>query len=94
MTLIVTVSPIKSGVLTSLLVPHVSSSLTDPLPSFNLLFHSKTDGQFRQGGLKAVWSIPYVSVAFFPSLKQNIIAYQLSKVSSRPDCIFEMHQLW
>ena len=29
---------------------------------------------------KAVWSIPYVSVAFFPSLKQNFIAYHSSKV--------------
>ena len=40
---------------------------------------------------KAVWSIPYVSLAFFPSLKQNFIAYRSSKVS---DCIFEIHQLW
>ena len=31
--------------------------------------------------------------AFFPSLKQNLIAYRSSKVSSRPDCIFEIHQL-
>ena len=31
---------------------------------------------------------------FFPSLKQNFMAYQSSKVSSRPDCIFEIHQLW
>ena len=43
---------------------------------------------------KAVWSISYVSVTFFPSLKQNFIAYHSSKVSSRPDCIFEIHQLW
>ena len=28
---------------------------------------------------KAVWSIPYVSVAFFPSLKQNIFAYRSLK---------------
>ena len=48
-----------------------------------------------QDGRKAVWSILYVSVAvFFPSLKQNFIAYRSSKVSSRPDCIFEIHQLW
>ena len=47
-----------------------------------------------QDGRKAVWSIPYVSVAFFQSLKQNCIAYRSSKVSSRPDCIFEIHQLW
>ena len=31
---------------------------------------------------------------FFPSLKQNSIAYRSSKVSTHPDCIFEIHQLW
>ena len=30
----------------------------------------------------------------FPSLKQNFIAYRSSKVYSRPNCIFEIHQLW
>ena len=30
----------------------------------------------------------------FQSLKQNFIAFRSSKVSSRPDCIFEIHQLW
>ena len=30
----------------------------------------------------------------FPSLKQNCIAYRSSNVSSRPDCIFEIPQLW
>ena len=47
-----------------------------------------------QDAPKAVWSIPYVFVEFFPSLKQNFIAYRSSKVSSRLDCIFEIHQLW
>ena len=47
-----------------------------------------------QDGPKAVWNIPYVSVAFFPSLKQNFIASRTFKVSWRPDCIFEIHQLW
>ena len=42
-----------------------------------------------QDGRKAVWSIPYVSVAFFPSLKQNLIAFRSSNVSSSPDCIFK-----
>ena len=46
-----------------------------------------------QDGWKVVWSIPYVSMAFFPSLKQNFIAYRSSKVSSRPACIFEIQQL-
>ena len=40
---------------------------------------------------KAVWSIPYVSVAFFPSLKHNFISYRSSKVS---DYIYEIDQLW
>ena len=47
-----------------------------------------------QDGQKAVWSILYVPVAIFPSLKQNFIAYRSSKVSSRPEWIFEIHQLW
>ena len=47
-----------------------------------------------QDAPKAVLSIPYVSVVLFPSLKQNFIAYRSSKEFSRPDCIFEMHQLW
>ena len=55
---------------------------------------SKTDARFMQDAPKAVWSIPYVSVAvFFPSLKHNFIVYRSSKVSSCPDCIFEIHQL-
>ena len=30
----------------------------------------------------------------FRSLKNNFSAYRSSKVSSRPDCIFEIYQLW
>ena len=70
------------------------TSLIDSLPSLNFLCHSKTDARFMQDGPKAVWSIPYVSVAYFPSLKHNFIAYRSSKVSWHPDCIFEIHQLW
>ena len=33
-------------------------------------------------------------MAFFPTLKQNFIAYHFSKVSSCLDCIFEIYQLW
>ena len=44
-----------------------------------------------QDAPKAVWSIPYISVEFFPSLNHNFIAYHSSKVS---DCIFEIHQQW
>ena len=59
-----------------------------------LLCHSKPDAWFMQYGRKELWSIPYVSVTLFSSLKQNFIAYHSSKVSSRPDCIFEIQQLW
>ena len=45
-----------------------------------------------QDAPKAVWRILYVSVAFFPSLKQTFIAYRSPKVSLCPDCIFEIHQ--
>ena len=83
--------PITSGVLTFLLLPHISSSHTDSLPSLNLLCHSKVDARFMQDGQKAVWSIVYVFVAFFPSLQQNFIAYRSPKMS---DCIYEIHQLW
>ena len=76
---------------TSLLLPYLSSSLTYYLPSLNILCNSETDARFMQDGRKAAWSISYVSEAFFPSLKQNFIAYRSSKVS---DCIFEIHQLW
>ena len=64
-----TLWPINSGVMTSLLLPHLSSSLTDFLPSLNLLCHSKTDARFMQDAPKAVWSIPYASVAFFSKFK-------------------------
>ena len=94
LTLTLTFWPINSGVLTSILLPYLSSSLTDSLPSFTLLCHSKTDARFMQDAPKTVWSIPYVSLAFFPSLKQDFIAYRSSKVSSRPDYIFVIHQLW
>ena len=32
-----------------------------------------------QDAPKAVWSIPYVSVVFYPSLKQNFTAYRFLK---------------
>ena len=76
----------NSGVLTSLLLQHLSSFITDSQPSLNLLCHSKSDAQFMQDSRKAV-SV----TSFFPSLKYNFIAYRSSKES---DCIFEIHQLW
>ena len=56
---------------TPLIIPHRLSGFLEYLIS-------KTDVRFMQNGRKAVFSIPYVSVAFFPSLKQNFIAYRSS----------------
>ena len=64
----------------------------------NLLHESfmplKNWGSIHARCSKSSLKLPYVSVAFFPSLKQNFIAYCSSKVSSYPDRIFEIHQLW
>ena len=72
---------------------HTSHHLSQT-PCLPWISHSKTDARFMQDAPKAVWSIAYDSVAFFPSLKQNFIAYLSSKLSSHPDCIFGIHQLW
>ena len=77
-----------------LLLPHLSSSLTDSLPSLNLLCHSKTGARFMQDAPKQSEEFHTFLWHFFPSLKHNFIAYRFSKVSSRPACIFEIHQLW
>ena len=66
------------------LTPPTPLIISHRLPALNLLYHSKTDARFMQDGRKAVWRIPYVSMAFFPSLKHNFIAY---RSSTRPDCI-------
>ena len=70
---------------TPLIIPHRLTALLESLmPLKNWCsIHARCS--------KAFWSIPYVSVAFFLSLKHNFIAYRSSKVS---DCIFEIHQLW
>ena len=90
-TLTLTLWPINSGVLTSFLLPHLSSSLTDSLPSLNLLCHSKTYARFMQDGRKQSEAFHTFLWHFFPSLKHNFIAYHFSKVSGS---IFEIHQLW
>ena len=70
---------------TPLIIPH-------RLPAFlESLMPLKNWCSIHARWSKTVWSIPYVSVAFFPSLNQNFIVYRFSKVS---DCIFEIHQLW
>ena len=86
-----TIRPINSGVLTSLLLPQLSSSLTDSLPSLNLLCHEKNwcSIHVRCSKISLKHSIRFCG--FFPSLKQNFMAYRSSKFL---DSNFEVHQLW
>ena len=74
--------------------PSHHPSQTSCLPWISYATQKPMLDSCKMVGPKAVWIIPYVPVAFFPSLKQNFIAYRSPEVSSRPDCIFEIHQLW
>ena len=74
---------------TPLIIPHRFPAFLESLKS--LKNWCSIHARCSKSSLKP---IPYVSMAFFPSLKQNFIAYRSSKVSSRPDCICEIHQLW
>ena len=77
------------------LTPPTPLIITHSLPAFlESLMPLKNWCSIHANGRKAFWSILYVSVVFFPSLKQNFIAYRSSKTSSRADCIFEIRQLW
>ena len=73
---------------TSLIIPHrLPAFLESLIPLKNLCsIHARCS----KSSLKH--SIRFCGI--FPSLKSNFIAYRSSKVSSRPDCIFEIHQLW
>ena len=73
---------------TPLIIPHRLLAFLEflmPLKNWCLL-HAR----WSKSSLKH--SIRFCGI--FPSLKQNFIAYRSSKVSSRPDYIFEIHQLW
>ena len=94
LTLALTLWSINYGILTSLLLPHLSSSLTDSLPSLNHFCHLKNWCSIHARCYKSSLKHSKLFCAIFPCLKQHFIAYHSSKVSSRPDGIFEIHQLW
>ena len=74
---------------TPLIIPH---RLPDFLESLMPLRNwCSTHGRCPKSSLKHF--IRFCGI-YFSSLKHNVIAYRSSKVSSRPDCIFEIHQLW
>ena len=68
-TLTLTLWSINSDVLTSLLLPNISSSLTDSLPSLNISWHSKTDARFIARQTKSSLKHSNVSMVFFSKFK-------------------------
>ena len=62
-----------------------------PLKNWCLIYARWSESSLKLQTAFRPSCIPYISVAFFPSLKQNFIAYRSSKVS---DCIFEIYRLW
>ena len=73
---------------TPIIIPHrLHAFLESPMPLKNwCLIHAR----WSKSSLKH--SIRFIAI--FSSLKHYFIAYNFSKVLSRPDCIFEIHQLW
>ena len=74
---------------TPLIFPHrLSAFLESLMPLKNWCsIHARFSKSSLKHSIRCFCSI-------FPSLKHNFIAYRSSKVSSCPDCIFEIHQLW
>ena len=73
---------------TALIIPHRLPAFLESL--MPLKIWCSIHARCSKSSLK--YSIRFWGI--FPSLKQNFIAYRSSKVSSSPDCIFEIHQLW
>ena len=74
---------------TPLIIPHRLPAFLESLMSLKKMMHDSCQMLQKQSEVfhTFLWH-------FFPNLKQNFIAHRSSKVFSRPDCIFEIHQLW
>ena len=78
------------------LTPPILLTIPHRLPAFleslmPLKNWSSIHARWSKSSLKH--SIRFCGI-IFSKFKQNFIAYSSSKVSSRPDCIFEIQQLW
>ena len=73
---------------TPLIIPHRLSVFLDSL--MPLKNWCSIHARWSKSSLKH--SIGFSRI--FRSLKQNFIVYRSFKLSSRPDCIFEIHLLW
>ena len=73
---------------TPLIIPHRLSAFLESLTP--LKNWCSIHARCSKSSLK--YSIRFCGI--FSKFKQNVIAYRSSKVSFRPDCIFEIHQLW
>ena len=75
---------------TPLIIPHRLPAFFESLMPFKNWF--SIHARWLKSSLK--YSIRFCGIISFPNLKQNCTAYRSSKMSSRQDCIFEIHQLW
>ena len=85
--------PINSGVLISYSshTPHHPSQT----PWHPWIYHATQNWSLLHArGSKSSLKHSIRFWGIFPSLKQNFIAYRSSKMSSHPDSIFEIPQLW
>ena len=73
---------------TPLIIPHSLPAFLESL----MLLKNRCSIHARWSKSSLKHSIRFSGI--FPSLKHNFIAYRSSKVSSCPDCIFEINQLW
>ena len=73
---------------TPLIIPHKLAAFLESL----MLLKNWCSIHARWSKSSLKHSISFCGI--FPSLKQNFITYRSSKVSSRSDWIFEIHQLW
>ena len=71
-----------------LIIPHRLSAFLESL----MLLENWWSIHARWSKSSLKHSISFCGI--FPSLKENFIAYRSSKVTSHPDCIFEIPQLW
>ena len=88
LTLTLTLWLINSGLLNSLIIPHRRPAFLESL--MPLKNWCSIHARCSKSNLKHF--IRFCGIFF--KLKHNFIVYRYSKVSSRPDCIFEIHQLW
>ena len=91
-TLTLALWPINSDLLTSFHLPHLSSSLTDTLPSLNVLCHSKTKARFMQRWSKSSLKHSIRFCGIFSKFKTEFYCIKCFSPSWKPSRYGDSHQ--